>query len=1005
MASYQPIVNPFTGKLQLIRSDSAFHLKDNVPTYNDLPITGNAENDVRITADDDTMYTWGIASSSGLITDWKPIGSSTAVDWSAITGKPSSSPANIDDAVAKKHTQGSDSVLGAMASDINMNTHKLTGLSVPSSDGDSIRATTKITEALLESATDLKHTQGTDQKLDEGGANEVVVADVKDAVTKKHTQDTDIGTDNASFNINNAGLDDGILLSHYETIEYTTDVCEGGTATALASGYGSNPGQAFDNNEGTAWYQYSAPPSFPTWLKYDLGADNEKIVAKLRVKFVNPSIYNGIFQGSNNDSDWDNLYTFSVEPSGTEWKEKTFANTTLYRYYRLYIQSSWNAGQVLGVAEMEMMEVKQISNSLKVQKGDGSGDYSNTAVKGLLTEAIYDENGENRTAPADIKDAVAKRHTQDTDTGTDSDEFVIDTEESVHGGISLKTISALVYGSDICTGGTASAQDFHGAHPPAHAFDDNTGTFWLAQLSPPIFPNWIKYDLGSGNEKTVAKLRLRAYGNTVKSALFQGSNNDSTWDTLYSIVNGAEDNAFHDYTFSNGTAYRYYRLYITYAVGGGSQPTGVWEMEMMEIVSGLDGLEFKDGDGSGIFRDIKANSLLTSAIKDNDGVNASTPAEIKTALDVTIPNKIDKIVDEYQKLLLHCDGTDTSTSFPDASLSNHTVTANGNAQVDTAIKEFGTGDFTIDFWMRENTRKADAGIFTTASSSIAGYKVSQNSNKLTFGNISTVNYVASGILPAVGTLNHYAFIKHSGILKCYINGVESISASNDGGTFDSAGTGFQIGRLYTGTNNYYHDGSIDEFRVSKGIARWTSNFIPPTSAYSGILNQIPIISTDGVLIPSSAHIDDVSDAIYKKHTQNTDEDIIIDSTPATDVTASGIKSTFTAGENVAFGDVCYVKSDGKLWKGDANAVATASVVAMSLGTILADASGSFLLMGIARNDAWAWTVGALLYLSGTAGELTETAPSASGDQVQIVGVATHADRIYFKPELVQVEVA
>lgn len=45
--------------------------------------------------------------------------------------------------------------------------------------------------ANIEDAVTKKHTQGTDQKLDDGGANEVVVADVKDAVAKKHTQGTD----------------------------------------------------------------------------------------------------------------------------------------------------------------------------------------------------------------------------------------------------------------------------------------------------------------------------------------------------------------------------------------------------------------------------------------------------------------------------------------------------------------------------------------------------------------------------------------------------------------------------------------------------------------------------------------------------------------------------------------------------------------------------------------------------------------------------------------------
>ena len=62
--------------------------------------------------------------------------------------------ADLKDSVDKKHSQNTDTSLGTMSADINMNTHKLTGLSVPSSNGDSIRATTKITEANLEIAYD-----------------------------------------------------------------------------------------------------------------------------------------------------------------------------------------------------------------------------------------------------------------------------------------------------------------------------------------------------------------------------------------------------------------------------------------------------------------------------------------------------------------------------------------------------------------------------------------------------------------------------------------------------------------------------------------------------------------------------------------------------------------------------------------------------------------------------------------------------------------------------------
>ena len=64
--------------------------------------------------------------------------------------------ADIEDAVTKKHTAGGDTTLGTITADINMGTHKLTALSVPIASGDSIRATTKITEANLESTVDHK---------------------------------------------------------------------------------------------------------------------------------------------------------------------------------------------------------------------------------------------------------------------------------------------------------------------------------------------------------------------------------------------------------------------------------------------------------------------------------------------------------------------------------------------------------------------------------------------------------------------------------------------------------------------------------------------------------------------------------------------------------------------------------------------------------------------------------------------------------------------------------
>lgn len=132
-----------------------------------------------------------------------------------------------------------------------------------------------------------------------------------------------------------------------------------------------------------------------------------------------------------------------------------------------------------------------------------------------------------------------------------------------------------------------------------------------------------------------------------------------------------------------------------------------------------------------------------------------------------------------------------------------------------------------------------------------------------------------------------------------------------------------------------------------------------------------------------------------------------DSTPDADHTAHGIKATFTAHDAQAFGDMCFLNADGELAIADADAIASGVVVAMCAdASIAADASGNYLLFGSARDDSWDWTPGGLIYLSttGTTGNtMTQTAPSGTDDCIVILGVATHADRMIFNPQLVIVE--
>lgn len=114
---------------------------------------------------------------------------------------------------------------------------------------------------------------------------------------------------------------------------------------------------------------------------------------------------------------------------------------------------------------------------------------------------------------------------------------------------------------------------------------------------------------------------------------------------------------------------------------------------------------------------------------------------------------------------------------------------------------------------------------------------------------------------------------------------------------------------------------------------------------------------------------------------------------------------YIAGENLSKGDICYVKSDGKMWKSLASDVTKMPVVAMANEDMLAEATETFKLFGDITVDTWSWTPGSLLYAGETEGTLTHTRPSDSGDQVQVLGVAVSSTRIIFNPAMVIVEIA
>lgn len=212
--------------------------------------------------------------------------------------------------------------------------------------------------------------------------------------------------------------------------------------------------------------------------------------------------------------------------------------------------------------------------------------------------------------------------------------------------------------------------------------------------------------------------------------------------------------------------------------------------------------------------------------------------------------------------LLHMDGADASTIFTDES--GKTWTANGNAQIDTAQSVFGgasglfdgngdfidtpdsvdfhviNADFTIDMRIRPAAldqtgficAQADSG---GSDSSISWYLRMQANESIKGGIVSGGAYYEAAIPAssyAANTWGHLALVRYADTIKLYWNGTAGATTANVTGiTANNSVNKPTIGRLGE-FNGLYYNGWIDEFRFSKGIARWTANFTPPTKAYN-----------------------------------------------------------------------------------------------------------------------------------------------------------------------------
>lgn len=257
-----------------------------------------------------------------------------------------------------------------------------------------------------------------------------------------------------------------------------------------------------------------------------------------------------------------------------------------------------------------------------------------------------------------------------------------------------------------------------------------------------------------------------------------------------------------------------------------------------------------------VMDDGSPEGVETFTLQLSNPVNAVITDSVGTCV---ITNTFAAASDPYWEnvtLLMHADGADGQTSTVDSSAYSRTITAAGTVLPTlsattkkfgassmaftgsfnsaftcdpSADTQFGTGDFTIEFFVNAASFANQPYLVANRSGGAGGfgwYIVADSNGIVRLYSDSTV-FVSAGSVP-LNTWSHVAFSRVAGTIYGFIDGVLSSSVVNSE-DFTLVTRPLAIGRDNSSGNNL--NGFIDELRITKGVGRYSSNFTAPTAEF------------------------------------------------------------------------------------------------------------------------------------------------------------------------------
>jgi len=202
------------------------------------------------------------------------------------------------------------------------------------------------------------------------------------------------------------------------------------------------------------------------------------------------------------------------------------------------------------------------------------------------------------------------------------------------------------------------------------------------------------------------------------------------------------------------------------------------------------------------------------------------------------------------QLLLNC----TNAGIIDNAGKNDIETV-GNAQISTSVKKYGTGsiyfdgtgdrlvcagsatnslgtgNFTIEAWGYPTGTSVVR--FIAGTGEVAGtwsLGVDNSSGLIKFWKSSNTLAISSSSNATMNAWNHIAVVRSGTTLTMYLNGA-SVGSTTDSSNYTVETV---IVGDYGNLNGQPWQGYIDDLRITKGYARYTANFTPPTQAFPNV---------------------------------------------------------------------------------------------------------------------------------------------------------------------------